>query len=77
MSAITEDDVKEALKDIIGPELGYNIVDLGLIYGVAINGDNTVEIIMTMTIPDAHPPIIVRKEPTNGGWPRTASRMPT
>lgn len=51
MSTITEDDVKEALKDVIDPELGYNIVDLGLIYGVTINDDNTVDIVMTMTTP--------------------------
>ncbi|PSR21963.1 MAG: aromatic ring hydroxylase [Sulfobacillus acidophilus] len=51
MSTITEDDVKEALKDVIDPELGYNIVDLGLIYGVTINDDSTVDIVMTMTTP--------------------------
>lgn len=50
MSEMTEERVKEALKDVIDPELGYNIVDLGLIYGVTIN-DNTVEIVMTMTTP--------------------------
>ncbi len=51
MSTITEDDVKDALKDVIDPELGYNIVDLGLIYGVTINDDSTVDIVMTMTTP--------------------------
>ncbi len=50
MSEVTEDVVKEALKDVIDPELGYNIVDLGLIYGVTIK-DDAVDIIMTMTTP--------------------------
>lgn len=50
MSNISEDVVREALKDVIDPELGYNIVDLGLIYGIAIN-DKTVDIVMTMTTP--------------------------
>ncbi|MCL5115871.1 MAG: metal-sulfur cluster assembly factor [Firmicutes bacterium] len=50
MSEITEDVVKEALKDVIDPELGYNIVDLGLIYGITIN-DSQVDVVMTMTTP--------------------------
>lgn len=50
MSEITEDVVKEALKDVIDPELGYNIVDLGLIYGVTIQ-DAQVDVVMTMTTP--------------------------
>ncbi len=50
MSEITEDVVKESLKDVIDPELGYNIVDLGLIYGVTIQ-DTQVEVIMSMTTP--------------------------
>lgn len=50
MSEVTEDVVKEVLKNVIDPELGYNIVDLGLIYGVTIN-DHGVDIIMTMTTP--------------------------
>ncbi|HET9149909.1 MAG TPA: metal-sulfur cluster assembly factor [Alphaproteobacteria bacterium] len=44
----TWDDVEDALRDVIDPELGYNIVDLGLIYGIAVEGDR-VGITMTMT----------------------------
>lgn len=43
------EDVIEALKDAIDPELGINIVDLGLVYGVVINEDNSVRIDMTLT----------------------------
>ena len=50
MSEIAEDMIKEALKDVIDPELGYNIVDLGLIYGVTIQHAQ-VDVVMTMTTP--------------------------
>ena len=43
------EDVVESLKDVIDPELGINIVDLGLLYGVKINEDNSVDIDMTLT----------------------------
>ena len=42
-------DVEEALRDVIDPELGINVVDLGLVYGVAIEADETVVIDMTLT----------------------------
>ena len=42
------EDLLEALKDVIDPELGFNIVDLGLIYDLAID-DRTVTVTMTMT----------------------------
>jgi metal-sulfur cluster biosynthetic enzyme len=47
---ITEDAVFEAVKEIIDPEVGINIVDMGLIYGVDIE-DDTVNITMTLTSP--------------------------
>ena len=34
--------VEEALRDVIDPELGINVVDLGLLYGVSIEPDGTV-----------------------------------
>jgi metal-sulfur cluster biosynthetic enzyme len=47
--ATTAADVEEALRDVIDPELGINIVDLGLVYGVAIAPENTAVIDMTLT----------------------------
>jgi len=50
MSTLQEDVVREHLKTIIDPEIGINIVDLGLVYGIDINeGDVTVR--MTLTSP--------------------------
>ncbi|QPK82047.1 metal-sulfur cluster assembly factor [Schaalia sp. ZJ405] len=42
-------DVLEALKDVIDPELGINIVDLGLVYGIVINAEDEVRLDMTLT----------------------------
>ena len=42
-------DVLEALKDVIDPELGINIVDLGLVYGINISSNDAVVIDMTLT----------------------------
>jgi metal-sulfur cluster biosynthetic enzyme len=42
-------DIEEALRDVIDPELGINVVDLGLVYGVALDPNNHVVIDMTLT----------------------------
>ncbi|MBX7169117.1 MAG: metal-sulfur cluster assembly factor [Pirellulales bacterium] len=52
--SINEDTVREALKQVIDPELFVNIVDLGLIYVVntaEVEGCTNVEVEMTMTSP--------------------------
>ncbi len=43
------DDVTEALKDVVDPELGINVVDLGLVYGVTLDEGDTAMIDMTLT----------------------------
>jgi metal-sulfur cluster biosynthetic enzyme len=52
---VAEDTVREALKNVIDPELFVNVVDLGLIYEVKIDetdeGKSNVAINMTMTSP--------------------------
>jgi metal-sulfur cluster biosynthetic enzyme len=50
MSTIQEDVVRETLRTIIDPELGVNIVDLGLIYTIEIN-EGAVVVKMTLTSP--------------------------
>ncbi len=47
----TEEQVLEALKDVVDPELMINVVDLGLVYGVTIDDDAAVTIDMTLTSP--------------------------
>lgn len=39
----------EALKDVVDPELGINVVDLGLVYGVHLDDDSAVTVDMTLT----------------------------
>ncbi len=48
-STLTADDVTEAMKDVIDPELGINVVDLGLVYGVHVEEGNNVVLDMTLT----------------------------
>jgi len=43
------EDVTEALKDVVDPELGINVVDLGLIYGITVDDTSTATIDMTLT----------------------------
>ena len=43
------EDVLEALRDVVDPELGVNVVDLGLIYGVTMGEDKIAVIDMTLT----------------------------
>ena len=49
MSAATEDDVLEAMRDVVDPELGINVVDLGLVYGVTVDETNIATVDMTLT----------------------------
>lgn len=45
---LTVDTVCAALHEVIDPELGFNIVDLGLVYDVAVDG-GIVDVRLTMT----------------------------
>lgn len=49
MTAVTEEQVLEALKDVVDPELGINVVDLGLVYGVTLDEANNATVDMTLT----------------------------
>ena len=48
-STLTVEDVTEAMKDVVDPELGINVVDLGLLYGVDIDEGSRVTLDMTLT----------------------------
>jgi metal-sulfur cluster biosynthetic enzyme len=43
------DDVTEAMRDVVDPELGINVVDLGLVYGVHVDDENIATLDMTLT----------------------------
>jgi metal-sulfur cluster biosynthetic enzyme len=49
-AAPNEETVRETLRQVVDPELDCNIVDLGLIYGIAIDGSK-VTVTMTLTTP--------------------------
>ncbi len=46
---VSENDVTEAMMDVVDPELGINVVDLGLVYGVTVEEDQSAVIDMTLT----------------------------
>jgi metal-sulfur cluster biosynthetic enzyme len=48
MSGIDEDRVRDALRNVIDPEAGLNIVDLGLVYAIDAS-DQGVKLQLTMT----------------------------
>ena len=48
-STVSPDEVREAMKDVVDPELGINVVDLGLVYGVHLDEGSNAVIDMTLT----------------------------
>ncbi|WP_283780086.1 metal-sulfur cluster assembly factor [Nocardia sputi] len=43
------EDIEEAMRDVVDPELGINVVDLGLVYGLRVEEDNIAILDMTLT----------------------------
>jgi metal-sulfur cluster biosynthetic enzyme len=48
---LTEDNVRQTLKQVDDPELGINIVDLGLVYEIHVQDEKDVQVVMTLTTP--------------------------
>jgi len=46
---VDQDDIREAMKQVDDPELGINVVDLGLLYGVSMDEGGAVTLDMTLT----------------------------
>lgn len=49
--AITPDIAKLALRKVKDPELGLNIIDLGLVYEITVDASNNIHVDMTLTSP--------------------------
>ena len=47
----TPEMLRELLREVIDPEIGINIVDLGLVYDVRLSGDGVASVRMTLTTP--------------------------
>lgn len=47
----TEEEIIEAMKDVVDPELMVNVVDLGLVYGAQVDDEGNVTVDMTLTSP--------------------------
>ncbi len=48
-SVTSIDDITEAMRDVVDPELGINVVDLGLVYGVDVDDAGVATLDMTLT----------------------------
>jgi metal-sulfur cluster biosynthetic enzyme len=46
---VSVEDLEEAMRDVVDPELGINVVDLGLVYGIAVDDAQVATIDMTLT----------------------------
>ncbi len=53
---VTTDEVTEAMKDVVDPELGINVVDLGLVYDVHLD-EATKDVVLDMTLTSAACPL--------------------
>lgn len=49
---MNEDKIMTALEEVIDPEIGVNIVDLGLVYGIKEASGGKTQVDMTLTIPE-------------------------
>lgn len=45
------EDLEEAMRDVVDPELMVNVVDLGLVYGIHVDDENNATVDMTLTSP--------------------------
>ncbi|WP_300364418.1 metal-sulfur cluster assembly factor [Hydrogenimonas sp.] len=46
---ITKEQVFDAIRKVIDPEVGFNLVEMGLIYDAIIDDDNNVKVVMTLS----------------------------
>jgi metal-sulfur cluster biosynthetic enzyme len=51
MAIASDEEIINSLKSVMDPELGINIVDLGLVYRLDVDDDGEIELFMTLTSP--------------------------
>ncbi len=51
MAMLTIAEITNALKNTVDPEIGINVVDLGLLYDIKVSASNDIDIKLTMTSP--------------------------
>jgi metal-sulfur cluster biosynthetic enzyme len=73
MITTTVEEVTEAMKDVVDPELGINVVDLGLVYGVHVEATH---VTLDMTLTSAACPLTdVITDQTNAALEGLASEV--
>lgn len=60
--------IRDALRIVIDPELGCNIVDLGLIYDITVDDDGVARITMTTTTPGCPAANCLQEGAVNSAW---------
>ncbi len=50
-TTVSDDEIITALKTVEDPELGVNIIDLGLVYRIDVDDDGDIQLYMTLTSP--------------------------
>lgn len=60
--------IRDALRNVIDPELGYNVVDLGFIYDIAVEEGGIVRITMTATTPGCPAAGYLKEGVANSAW---------
>ena len=46
---VTKEQVYDAIRTVVDPEVGFNLVELGLIYDAIIDEENNVKVVMTLS----------------------------
>jgi len=60
--------IRDALRNVIDPELGYNVVDLGFIYHIAVEEGGIVRVTMTATTPGCPAAGYLKEGVANSAW---------
>ncbi|MCG8453379.1 MAG: metal-sulfur cluster assembly factor [Spirochaetales bacterium] len=74
---MTDQEIYDALYDVIDPELGFNIVDLGLVYRVHAREDGVAEVDFTLTYPGCPLGDVISKDIVDRVGEQTDARMVT